>query len=1090
VAARRAYSEKALFLAAGLTALLATTIIVALGAYAASVTNTGARRTLAAAPAEQVVTRIAAPVTAGSYAKADQTIRTGLAGVYPGVSMTTEVSARGDSYTLPGQQRARHPELTRFAMYTRIGEHATLRAGAWPRPSGASGVVEAVLPEPAATAMKMHVGGTYTLHSRIDGRAARVRISGLFRVDRANDPFWNGDPLVLKGVQRLSYTTFGPLVVAPEAFIGGFMSTGVTVQWRVLPDVRAIAPDTFGAVADRATGLRDRLAKADPATGYIVATNLPALLGQVQQAALVSRSTMAIPILQLLVLSAYALLLVARLLADHRRMEAALLRARGATARQLSLLTAGEGILLTAPAVVAAPLLAPALLWLAGNAAIIKNTGLRLDFSPSPAMWVAAIAAAIGCGMALTLPAVQGISRSHVAIRAARGRGGRRGVLQRAGADVALAFIAALGVWQLVHYGGPVTAQSTEPSRQVLGVDPVIVAGPALALLAGATLVLRVVPFAARAAERLLSRGDGLAPALGTWQVSRRPLRYAGPALLLVMAIAVGVLSVTAGVTWRQSQLDQADFQAGADVRITPPRDVTALAPLGQGAAYGTLPSVTAASPVLQETSSAGNQNVTLLAVDAAKADALFATHPGGQSLSGPLTSGPSTGPPPGAVVPGRPDRLVADVRVVPRDRLSRPGLVARNQLSVTVVDARGVTATVDLGGVPGDGAFHTQSADLTGLAGPGGRLSYPIALRGIRYEYPPELSVGPLTLSLRIQGVAQPPAGTGWTGAFRSTDGRTHTATIRRDTAATLTAELPKVSPPPLLFRYDTGVGARLTAALGRTGAGGAGRAGTAPTIPGIITAELAKRAHVGVGGRITLTEPSGAQSVTVAAIVPALPATPPGAPAVLLDWRAYADRTALATGSDVAPTEWWLATRGDTGPAVRALARHPDWTSEVVDRMALRRELRDAPLGAALQGALVLGFIAALTLAVVGFAVNATVSARERRTEFAVLRALGMSTRQISGTFGVEQLFLVVLGLAGGLALGLVIGHIVIPHTVLTVRATAPYPPVRLIVPWVPVLGLVAGVPALLAVVFAVLVRFLGRGGPGAAIRIGEDR
>jgi predicted lysophospholipase L1 biosynthesis ABC-type transport system permease subunit len=276
----------------------------------------------------------------------------------------------------------------------------------------------------------------------------------------------------------------------------------------------------------------------------------------------------------------------------------------------------------------------------------------------------------------------------------------------------------------------------------------------------------------------------------------------------------------------------------------------------------------------------------------------------------------------------------------------------------------------------------------------------------------------------------------------------------------------------------------------LGRTGAGGAGRAGTAPTIPGIITAELAKRAHVGVGGRITLTEPSGAQSVTVAAIVPALPATPPGAPAVLLDWRAYADRTALATGSDVAPTEWWLATRGDTGPAVRALARHPDWTSEVVDRMALRRELRDAPLGAALQGALVLGFIAALTLAVVGFAVNATVSARERRTEFAVLRALGMSTRQISGTFGVEQLFLVVLGLAGGLALGLVIGHIVIPHTVLTVRATAPYPPVRLIVPWVPVLGLVAGVPALLAVVFAVLVRFLGRGGPGAAIRIGEDR
>jgi len=341
-----------------------------------------------------------------------------------------------------------------------------------------------------------------------------------------------------------------------------------------------------------------------------------------------------------------------------------------------------------------------------------------------------------------------------------------------------------------------------------------------------------------------------------------------------------------------------------------------------------------------------------------------------------------------------------------------------------------------------------------------------------------------------------RPPAGSEWSSAFRpaggvplgdsggDSAGGTADAVIRQDATA-LTVELPEVTPVPRTFAAAPNAG--LTVALGRADDQ---PAISAPPLPGIITAELARRAGVGVGGRLTLTEPYGPQPVTVSGIVPALPSTSPNEPAVLIDWRAYADRSTVITGTDTAPTEWWLATRGDTGPAVRALARHPALTAGVVDRMALRRELRDAPLGAALQGAFVLGFLAALGLAVLGFAVNAAVSARERRAEFAVLRALGVSTRQVFGMLGVEQVFLVVLGLVGGLALGLVIGRIVIPHSVLTVRATAPYPPVRLIVPWPSIIGLLACVPALLAVVLALLVRSLRRRGFDSAVRIGEDR
>ncbi|HEX6471714.1 MAG TPA: FtsX-like permease family protein [Streptosporangiaceae bacterium] len=1086
-------SEKALFVAACLTALLATTVLVALAGYASSVTDGGARRTLERAPADRVETRIAARVTGASYARAERVVAAGLARAFPGVPLTSTAAARGDSYTLPGQQRERRPRLTAFAMYSRIAEHATLIAGAWPRP--VAGAVEAALPAPAARATGMSVGGVYTVRSRLDGRATRVRITGLFKVNRAGDPFWDGDSLVITGAQALSYTTFGPLVVAPETFVHRFAATGVTVRWLVEPDVRAIAPHRFGDLADRASGLNDRLRAADPGTEYIVATEFPQLLAQLASAALVSRSTMAIPIVQLLVLAGYALVLVARLLAEHRRMEVAALRARGASLRQLSMLTAGEGILFSLPAVAAAPLLAPALLHLAGSVSIIKATGLRLGAGPSPAMWAAAAVAGAGCAVALTLPAVHGVTRSYVAAQAARGRGDRRGWAQRAGADLALAVVAALGIWQLIHYGGPVT----EARGGALGIDPFIVAGPALALLAGGALALRVVPIAARAAARTASRRGTFAPALGAWQVSRRPVRYSGPALLLVMAIAVGVLTVTAGVTWRRSQIDQADFQAGADLRVTPSRDGKGPAPAGQGGAFGSLPGVTAASPVLRTTSNAGNQEVTLLAVDTTKTSALLGPRSDRSPRALPAVvtpGGRGAAPPPAAALPGRQDRLAVDVRIVPPPGPADPRHIARNRLSLLVVDALGVDWTVDLGGVRGDGRFHRRTADLGALAGPGGRLSHPLSIRGFRYDYPEGAAEVPLTLSLRLRGAAsaalRPPPGAAWTGTFRPAGGGVGPApSVRPSTAGVLTVELPRVTPAENI--YIGAITARGTVVLDRTGqtggTSGTSGAGRPPPMPGIITTELARRARVGVGGRLTLDEPAGSLSVAVAGIVPALPSTAPGEPGVLVDWRAYTDQSAVATGLDSVPTEWWLATGGDTGPAVRALARHPEWTGGVVDRMALRRELRDAPLGAALQGALVLGFLAALGLAVVGFAVNAAVSARERRAEFAVLRALGVSARQVFGMLGVEQVFLVLLGLAGGLALGLAIGRVVIPHSVLTVRATAPYPQVRLVVPWPPILALLVGVPALLAVVLAVLVRLLRRHGLGATIRIGED-
>ncbi|HEY0541496.1 MAG TPA: ABC transporter permease [Actinoallomurus sp.] len=1079
---RRALGHRLLVVAASATALFAVTVLAALGGYAAQVTGEGLRTTLAGATFNGAGTRISTAVTARDIPAEQRHVSAAITGAYGRIPVAISLSARGDSYVVPGQERSDHPRLTVFATYSGIEGHARLTAGRWPGATSGR-TVEAALPAPAARAMGLRTGETVTLHSRVSQPPVRVRITGLFTAGRADDYFWGGDRLVTTGVERLGYTTFGPLVVPPATFTTRF-TTSVTARWLVLPSLQALRSGELKDVAARARALPAALGTGAPGgSSYSVKSSAPDLLTQVDRALLVSRSTLLIPALQLVVLAVYTLVLVARLLAEHRRVEITLMRARGASGRQIAALAVGEGLLLSLPSALAAPFLAPLLVRAVAATPFLGRTGLRLDLTPSPLTWGIAVGAALACAAAITVPPLRGIGRTYVETMTARGRGERRGMIQRAGADLALVVVAALAVWQLAHYGGPVTANRAAG----LGVDPLIVAGPALALLAGGIVILRLVPVVSRAGERATTRTRGLAPAVGTRQVSRRPLRTAGPALLLVMTVAVGVLSVVTGVTWRQSQLDQADFQAATDLRVGAPADQASPAPAGQGGRYARLPGVTAVSPVLRDTGSTGSTDVTVLAVDADRLAGLLRSRSGippGTPIARLTSGGTALAAVP---VPGRPTRLSAGFRVAATPSADPVAI------SVIIGDALHTAYEVDAGSIPADGRTHTRTIGLSALAGRDGVLSYPLAVRGFRFTYvrawarpATGLAVteirpgtsGGLGRALRV------PARTHWSGQVTLSAGAG--SALGFGSGGLMTARLPTASDPATQTPQIAG------SVVLRNGPATAATGPSQPeAIPALVTRDLAARAHVGLGGRLDLNENGVEQPITVVGVVPALPSTSPGTPAVLVDWTALGEQALGSGGAAPTPTEWWLATRGgDTTAAARALGAHPTWGGPTTDRSALRHRLRDAPLGGALQGALILGFGAALVFAAIGFAVNTAVSARERVTEFAILRALGIAGRQVLGLVAVEQAFLVGMGLAGGLVLGVVVAHLVVPHVVLTVSAAAPYPPAHVIVEWPVILALLAVIVVLLTALLLLLVRSLRRGGPGQSMRLGEDR
>jgi hypothetical protein len=873
---RRALSEPLLLLAALGSVLLTTTTLVSLMVYAVSVTEDGVRRAMETAPLATRAVTVTSSVTAGDFSRIDGLVREQVAARLSDVPVQTTSSVLSDSYAMPGQEKAERPELTRFATYEGLDRHSTLLSGSWPADGTATGgTVEAAVSESAARVMHLSAGDRLTVVGRLDGRPVTVRITGVFRPGGPYGDSGVGDELLLAGVQNGDYTTYGPLVVSAGTFLDRF-TTSVSASWHAVPDLGGLPRERLRSFAASVTAIGPGIRSGCPDCTFT--SLLPGMLTQLDRAALVARSTMLIPVLQLLVLAAYALTLTARLLSEHRRMEVALLRSRGGGSVRLAVLSGAEALLVALPCAVAAPFLAPLLLRLTSPSSV------RLSRPSTPAMVAVSTAVALACAVLLALPAIRNARRTYVEERGARGRGDRQGLLQRAGADLVLLVLAGLAIWQLRHYGAPVTSTASGD----LGIDPLIVAGPALALLCGGMLGLRLLAPVSALVERLTARGTGLAATLGSRQVSRRPTRYSGPTLLLTMAVAIGVLSLATGATWRASQDDQARHLAGADLRVAVPPGGDA-----REATYETLPGVTGVTAVHRGVASMGGSDVTLLGADTAKM---------------------------GAIMLLRPD-----------------------------------------------------------------------------------LSDAPLaTLLSRLQ---------------------------------------------------ESG-----------------------SSLPVVVTSGLAELKTITIGSQVVPVHSVG----TVAA----MPGTAAGTPAVLADLSAL--RAAKVPRE---ATEWWISVRGhDTSRAVAVLGADPAET--VTDLGELTGRLAGDPLAAGLQGALALGFAAALAFALLGFLVNAAVSARERRSEFALLGALGVTFRQMIALLAVEQAFVIALSLAGGVLLAAVVAAVVVPAIVLTGQAAAVTPPVLLHIPWPAVTVLVVTILVSLLVVVGGLARSLHRRGPGGVLQSGEDR
>ncbi len=1107
--------------ATAVTVLLAGTCLAALAALAGSAVDHGAAARLVADPRAEV--GVNARYSRAGLPAADRAVRAAVTGVFGDVPEQTylalfgldPLTVRGAASGSPVAQLAMHPVALQGA-----AGHARLLSGRWPAgagdvgdaafaaapvPPGPGNAVDAAVPQSLAERLHARAGDELHLLDAT-GRAVTVHITGVYAATGAPG-FWPG----AVGTPTGGDTRAGSLlVVAPAALLGdAAFDAEVQVSWSALPDPARLTASRLPALAGRVADF----AASDPAGSVFqggapalpqmaTASTLPDAVAELTVPMVVARSALYLPAALLAVLALAAIILTARQLAAHRREELVLRQTRGAGTGRLLASAAGEWAVVALPAVLVAPFLAGPLL------SLLRVTGLVSGPGPGgplvAAVWVVVALTAL-VHMAATLLPVLGAVGGRRAVSRLRLRGARGAAAQRVGADLALLLVAGLGFLQLTHYRTTVTGSG---SGGAIGVDPVLVLVPAVAVLAAALLLLRLLPLAAFGLDRLGRRLSGLVLPLAAWQLGRRSARNAGPVVLMCLAVAVGALATTALAGQNELATDQARFTVGADVRVDQ-QDLLTAPPEALRGALAALPGVTAVTPVSETAADnadgeldqvVGIDTRPLVAGGAAPPVPLLRSDLAGPDFPARLASLGRGVPAHGLPLPGRPASLRLD------ETMGSDGSTAPPQLVLDLEDAAGLDSTVTVRLPAADGARHL--VDLPIPAPTTGSRTYPLTLTGLGVLVAPDQGAALLTLTVHRVGVAGTPAGAGavtWFGALppgqtwvdRTFDAQEVTASdcpgpggpgsgyaaspgpavcwIRAVAADLLTARI--ATAPPNRYTQP-GYQAQLSAVP----------AADPPPVPALAdAAALAEGGHK-VGDRVALDFGDGhALTLSVVGVVTAIPGADRSQSHYLVDQRVLAAAEVGIGEPQTAPGSWWLSSSDPRRTAAAVAADPALGTATTVAEV--RSRLTEDPFGAGMRAVLALCRLLAPGFAVIGFTVHAVVTTRERRREFALLRAMGVRGGELSWLLWLEQVGAALFALLPGALLGVGLAAAVLPLVTVDEVGGAPFPSLRLAVPWTRV-GLAAVLTAgAVCVVVMVLARLLARVDLVRVLRAGES-
>ena len=997
--------------------------------------------------------------------------------------------------TAPGGTPSDEPDRERSNLQyiTQLTPHINIEAGRLPTAETGltaqeAPLIEVAIGSRAAQRFGVGLGDTFALHPfwRDDLPPVGVSVVGvLSQVDPA-DVFW-GRRTDQFFVDTQNWDTY--LFFAAEETLREVLPAFIADLDGRIDDLAYFNLDAIdaGDAEPLASSLRalDRAVEGSVDRSR-VETEMPSALAAFTEKEFFAQVPLLVMTLQIVAIVLYYLVMVAAMLVDRQAGEVALLKSRGAGANHILGIYGVEGFLLAALGFVLGPLLALGAVAVLGLTPAFDGLsgGELLDVRLTPTVYAWAGLGAVLSFFALLIPAIRAGRRSIIQYKQSLSRPDTASAFHRYYLDLVIVVLAALLFFQLQNSDSLVT----EELFGDLNYDPLLLLAPAVFLVTVAVVFLRLFPLLLRAVDAGAARFSGTAVQLGIWQLMRAPLGHSRLVLLLLLATAIGMFAATFGSTLDRSFDDRAAYLAGAPLRLADVNEGAQLGPAALSEQFIARDDVSAAASVMRSDIrlpvSRGTADAALIGLEAERFPdvAWFRDDLAAGSLADllqPLRADAEEAS--GIVVPAEARRVgiyamlgrleTATVFVRIRDATGRYQDVV---LQETLQRSQWQFVSTSLDDLPP--GEKTVTAVMVRRSNRFGSFAGEIIWDDLQYSPSPGALGSAFEDGVVIEDFEQierwePVIEPGVRGRFERFSAE------RRDVISGRTAAQ---------YTWD-----RSFASTAR----GIRVAGSGLPLAVLASEAFLAEAELAIGDEIRPFASNGTIPMQIVGSFALFPTFDPreGNGLLIADAERLSvlvNRNASRSGV-VAPNEIWLAPAGEEGlRSLRAAIEAEEFGEpEVFDTAALREAQDEDPLTAAgWDGLLFLSFASVLLLSGLGFLVSSLASARTRALEFAILRTMGFSMRQILAVVSFEQIFIVVLAMASGTLVGSRLGILMLEFLGVTERGEEVVPPFVLATDW-GTIGIAYGIlGAVFLLAIGVVVALHARLALYRVLRLGE--
>ena len=977
-------------------------------------------------------------------------------------------------------------------------------------PDGSPVSLEAAVPYDVANELGLTVGSRLSaIPHWVDATPyASVVVSGIFRRADPDHPIWRLDDEIFYTFSSGSFVAV-PLLVSEDTLLrglgGAFSDMDTTYGWMLMVDHERLRATNATDAMRSIVGMQRSASRTF--LSYRQLTDLDNALADYDERLLFTKLQMFVVLILIAVVVLYYVVTLSSLVAEQRKNEISLLQGRGATERQVLTVFVLEGLTISVLAIVTAPFLAALAISVLGYTPAFSDLsgGSLLPVTLTRGAFImSALGGALSFG-ALMIPAFQASRSPMSRDRQEMARPSQLSFFQRYYLDVMLLVVSIVLFRQL-------TEQGSLAATNLLGevaVNQMLLAVPAITLVAAAMVLLRLFPVVMDLASRLLARH--LAPGLvmGLWQMSRNPTHYSRLALLLILMAGLGIFAASFGGTLKRSFTERVLYSAGSDIRLVNVsiNNRGASRPLAKP--YEEMDEVLGAAPVLRGIGShlgtrGGDTTFDVLAVDTERFQDVawfredFSDDPLPEVMS--QLNGVGAGFKPASTIGiPLPDNARAIQVLLKADR-PYPSV----RVGARLRDANGRYFTYELGFLESSN-WRLYSAELFEGGSPRFRLfpTRPFTLVSIGVgETDIESGLRPGSILIDTVRVRQSNGEIVVLEDFRKSapsplmgEGRgegdidgwnvlQESAFANQDRARP--SEVSARGDGSLMFAWSSG-----RALIAR----GVSPGPETEPVPVVVSSSFLRRFGHTIGDEVKISVSGRRLTVVLVDTVDFFPTLDSyNDRFILADLETVRAHTNLGMArTEINANEMWLRTdvlgeeREDLLDEFRQ--GRPFQIGRAIDTVENLAVAQIDPLVlAGWRALLLIAFGAILVLSSLGFLVHAYISFRNRELQFALMRTMGFTTRQLVSLMWLEQALVIAVGMALGTWMGGRLGSTIMPFLGHDDRGGQVLPPFVIEVGWQNLLVTYVAMGVIFTAIIIGLILFIRRMSLSRVLRLGD--